>query len=32
MDEFNRVFESPLTLPRLSELTDPDAWVARVAD
>jgi coenzyme F420 biosynthesis associated uncharacterized protein len=30
MDEFNRVWESPLTLPRLSELTDPDAWVARV--
>ncbi len=27
---FNRIWDSPLTLPRLSELTDPDAWVARV--
>jgi coenzyme F420 biosynthesis associated uncharacterized protein len=30
MDGFNRIFDSPLTLPRLSELGDPDAWVARV--
>ncbi|MEV4755766.1 zinc-dependent metalloprotease [Micromonospora sp. NPDC049559] len=30
MDGFNKVFDSPLTLPRLSELTDPDAWVRRV--
>ena len=30
MDGFNRIWESPLTLPRLSELGDPDAWVARV--
>nr|MDT0662636.1 zinc-dependent metalloprotease [Micromonospora sp. DSM 115978] len=30
MDGFNRVFSSPLTLPRLDELGDPDAWVARV--
>lgn len=30
MDGFNRIWDSPLTLPRLSELTDPDAWVARV--
>ncbi|WP_329106257.1 zinc-dependent metalloprotease [Micromonospora sp. NBC_01699] len=30
MDGFNRVFSSPLTLPRLEELADPDAWVARV--
>jgi coenzyme F420 biosynthesis associated uncharacterized protein len=30
MDGFNRVWDSPLTVPRLSELTDPDAWVARV--
>jgi coenzyme F420 biosynthesis associated uncharacterized protein len=30
MEGFNRVWESPLTLPYLSELTDPDAWVARV--
>ncbi|HEV7897926.1 MAG TPA: zinc-dependent metalloprotease [Planosporangium sp.] len=30
MSEFNRVWQSPLTLPRLSELGDPDAWVNRV--
>jgi coenzyme F420 biosynthesis associated uncharacterized protein len=30
MAEFNRIWESPLTLPRLAELSDPDAWVARV--
>ena len=30
MDGFNRIWDSPLTLPRLSELGDPDAWVARV--
>ncbi|GIF11229.1 zinc-dependent metalloprotease [Actinoplanes teichomyceticus] len=30
MDGFNKVFESPLTLPWLAELGDPDAWVARV--
>ncbi|HEY8450957.1 MAG: zinc-dependent metalloprotease [Micromonosporaceae bacterium] len=30
MAGFNRVYESPETLPRLSELTDPEAWVARV--
>ncbi|BAL93027.1 hypothetical protein AMIS_78070 [Actinoplanes missouriensis 431] len=30
MTGFNRVFESPLTLPRLEELGDPDAYVARV--
>jgi coenzyme F420 biosynthesis associated uncharacterized protein len=30
MAGFNRIFESPLTLPRLDELGDPDAWVARV--
>jgi coenzyme F420 biosynthesis associated uncharacterized protein len=30
MDGFNRIFSSPLTLPRLDELGDPDAWVARV--
>jgi coenzyme F420 biosynthesis associated uncharacterized protein len=30
MTGFNRIWDSPLTLPRLSELTDPDAWVARV--
>ena len=30
MPGFNRIFSSPLTLPRLDELGDPDAWVARV--
>ncbi|BCY15337.1 zinc-dependent metalloprotease [Actinoplanes sp. L3-i22] len=30
MDGFNKIFESPLTLPWLEELSDPDAWVARV--
>jgi coenzyme F420 biosynthesis associated uncharacterized protein len=30
MAGFNRVWESPLTLPYVSELGDPDAWVARV--
>ncbi|HET6213190.1 MAG TPA: zinc-dependent metalloprotease [Micromonosporaceae bacterium] len=30
MAGFNRIWDSPLTLPRLSDLTDPDAWVARV--
>jgi len=30
MAGFNKVFSSPLTLPRLDELGDPDAWVARV--
>lgn len=30
MAGFNKAFESPLTLPRLEELADPDAYVARV--
>ncbi|HKS99069.1 MAG TPA: zinc-dependent metalloprotease [Rugosimonospora sp.] len=30
MTGFNRIWDSPLTLPRVTELTDPDAWVARV--
>jgi coenzyme F420 biosynthesis associated uncharacterized protein len=30
MSGFNRVWQSPLTLPRLSELADPQAWIARV--
>src|SRR5689334_12747508 len=30
MTGFNRIFSSPLTLPRLDELGDPDAWVTRV--
>jgi coenzyme F420 biosynthesis associated uncharacterized protein len=30
MAGFNKVFDSPLTLPRLDELGDPEAWVTRV--
>jgi coenzyme F420 biosynthesis associated uncharacterized protein len=30
MEGFNRVWESPETLPRIEELTDPDRWVERV--
>jgi putative hydrolase len=30
MDGFNKIFSSPLTLPRLDELARPDDWVARV--
>jgi coenzyme F420 biosynthesis associated uncharacterized protein len=30
MAGFNKIFSSPLTLPRLDELGDPDAWVLRV--
>jgi coenzyme F420 biosynthesis associated uncharacterized protein len=30
MPGFNKIFDSPLTLPRLEELGDPDAWVSRV--
>ncbi|MBD0292720.1 MAG: zinc-dependent metalloprotease [Jiangellaceae bacterium] len=30
MDGFNRVFESPTTLPTLPEISDPIAWVRRV--
>jgi coenzyme F420 biosynthesis associated uncharacterized protein len=30
MAAFNRVWESPLTLPYVTELGNPDAWVARV--
>jgi coenzyme F420 biosynthesis associated uncharacterized protein len=30
MDGFNKVFSSPLTLPRLDEVSDPDGWVTRV--
>lgn len=29
-DDFNRVWESPETLPRATEIADPDAWVRRV--
>ncbi|MBV1853426.1 zinc-dependent metalloprotease [Catellatospora tritici] len=31
MDGFNKIWTSPQTLPRPTELTDPGAWVARVA-
>ncbi|MBN1171385.1 MAG: zinc-dependent metalloprotease [Micromonosporaceae bacterium] len=30
IEGFNAVWQSPLTLPRLAELSDPDSWVARV--
>ena len=30
MAGFNKVWESPLTLPLLAELADPQAWIARV--
>jgi coenzyme F420 biosynthesis associated uncharacterized protein len=30
MAGFNRVYESPETLPRLDEITDPGAWISRV--
>ena len=30
MSGFNRVWESPVTLPMLSELTDVPAWISRV--
>ena len=30
MDEFNAVWTGPETLPSKAEITDPDAWVARV--
>lgn len=30
MDDFNAVWTSPHTLPSKTEITDPDAWVARV--
>jgi coenzyme F420 biosynthesis associated uncharacterized protein len=31
MDGFNKVWQSPITLPKLAELTDAPAWIARVA-
>jgi coenzyme F420 biosynthesis associated uncharacterized protein len=30
MDGFNQIWASPQTLPMTSEISDPDAWVARV--
>jgi coenzyme F420 biosynthesis associated uncharacterized protein len=31
MDGFNKVWESPETIPTMSEISDPSAWVTRVA-
>ena len=31
MDGFNKVWESPDTIPTMSEISDPRAWIARVA-
>lgn len=31
MDGFNRVWESPETIPIMAEITDPQAWITRVA-
>ena len=31
MDGFNKVWESPDTIPTMSEISNPDAWIARVA-
>jgi coenzyme F420 biosynthesis associated uncharacterized protein len=31
MDGFNRIWTSPETLPSKAEITDPDAWIARVS-
>ena len=30
IDAFNRVWESPETLPTTAEIADPDAWISRV--
>jgi coenzyme F420 biosynthesis associated uncharacterized protein len=30
IDEFNRVWDSPDTLPSAAEIADPDAWITRV--
>jgi coenzyme F420 biosynthesis associated uncharacterized protein len=30
MAGFNRIWQSPLTLPRVNELSEPQAWIARV--
>jgi coenzyme F420 biosynthesis associated uncharacterized protein len=31
MDGFNRVWESPETIPTMAEINDPQAWITRVA-
>jgi hypothetical protein len=31
MDGFNKVWESPATIPTMSEISDPGAWIIRVA-
>jgi coenzyme F420 biosynthesis associated uncharacterized protein len=31
MDGFNRVWESPETIPTMAEIADPSVWIARVA-
>jgi coenzyme F420 biosynthesis associated uncharacterized protein len=31
MDGFNKVWESPETIPTMAEITDPQAWIRRVA-
>jgi uncharacterized protein (DUF2342 family) len=30
MDGFNKVWAGPHTLPTRAEITNPDAWIARV--
>jgi uncharacterized protein (DUF2342 family) len=30
IDKFNLIWTSPTTLPRLDEITDPQAWITRV--
>ncbi|GAA2377989.1 hypothetical protein GCM10010170_083730 [Dactylosporangium salmoneum] len=30
MQSFNKIWQSPLTIPRLDELGDPEAWIVRV--
>ena len=30
MEEFNAVWTGPETLPSKAEISDPDAWIARV--
>ncbi|WP_017538616.1 MULTISPECIES: zinc-dependent metalloprotease [Nocardiopsis] len=32
MEEFNKVWRSPETLPTMAEIRDPESWIARVAE